>query len=47
LEAQNTLLKAENEIAKKDRHNGKEAKEKEVKLTAEQKFLLVHDVIEK
>lgn len=45
LEAVNNLLKAEKRIVKKDRLCRKEAEE--VKLSAEQKFLLIHSVIEK
>ncbi|WP_241657913.1 IS3 family transposase [Anaerobacillus alkaliphilus] len=45
LEAANNLLKAENELFKKDQLCRKEAEE--VKLSAEQKFLLIHSVIEK
>ncbi|UFT97866.1 IS3 family transposase [Radiobacillus kanasensis] len=45
LEVENNLLKAENELLKKNGLCRKEAEE--VKLSAEQKFLLVHFVIEK
>jgi putative transposase len=47
LEAQIKLLKAENELLKKVRHPGEGAEGKQVKVTAEQKFLLIRSVIEK
>ncbi|MEH7113615.1 IS3 family transposase [Neobacillus niacini] len=47
LEAQIQLLRAENELLKKLGHDGKGAGEKRVKVTAEQKFLLIRTVIEK
>ncbi|WP_233711205.1 IS3 family transposase [Lederbergia citrisecunda] len=46
LEAQIHLLRAENELLKKPRHDGKGSEDKQVKVSAEQKFLLIHSVIE-
>ncbi|WP_409298157.1 IS3 family transposase [Peribacillus sp. SCS-26] len=46
LEAETNLLKAENELLKKIRFAGK-GDEKEIKLSADQKFNLIHSVIEK
>ncbi|WP_432759783.1 IS3 family transposase [Bacillus bombysepticus] len=47
LEAQNQLLRAENELLKKLGHDGKGDEEKRVKVSAEQRFLLIRSVIEK
>ncbi|MBS4172708.1 IS3 family transposase [Bacillus sp. FJAT-49736] len=47
LEAQNNLLKAENELLKKIEFSRKEAKGEEIKLSAEQRYLLIHSIIEK
>ena len=48
LEAQIQLLRAENELLKKlDYHDGKGAGEKRVKVSSEQRFLLIRSVIEK
>ncbi|WP_371321714.1 IS3 family transposase [Robertmurraya korlensis] len=47
LEAENNLLKAENELLKKIRFAKRAKKEGEVKLSADQKYTLIHSVIEK
>ncbi|MDQ6601043.1 IS3 family transposase [Bacillus salipaludis] len=47
LEAQIQLLKAENELLKKLGHDGKGDGKKQVKVSAEEKFLLIRSVIEK
>ncbi|MED5019838.1 IS3 family transposase [Paenibacillus chibensis] len=46
LEAQNNLLKAENELLKKIRLCGKGA-EQEIRLSPSQKYILIHTIIEK
>ncbi|WP_413466644.1 IS3 family transposase [Mesobacillus subterraneus] len=47
LEAENNLLKAENELLKKIRFAERGAKEEEVRLPTDQKFMLIRFVIEK
>nr|WP_246451817.1 IS3 family transposase [Alkalicella caledoniensis] len=47
LEAENNLLKAENELLKKLEMNGKGAKKQEIKLSAEDKFILINCIISK
>ncbi|WHY17583.1 IS3 family transposase [Paenibacillus sp. G2S3] len=46
LEAQNALLRGENELLKKNSFHGKEAKQRIV-LSSSQKFVLIHTIIEK
>ncbi|UJL47582.1 IS3 family transposase [Virgibacillus sp. NKC19-16] len=47
LEAQNHLLKAENELLKKPRNDGEGATQEEIELAASQKFVLINEIIKK